>query len=65
MQTAARTLGLARDLGIGRIHAVSNKVSATEDLGFIRDNLVDLPVIAALPFDGGLEGDARCSPPYG
>lgn len=59
LQTAARTLKLARDLGIGRIHAVANKVRGEADLSFIRENLSELPILGALPFDSDLERDAR------
>jgi len=59
LQTALRTLKLARDLGIRRIHAIANRVSSEGDLGFIRQNLPDLPLLGALPFDSELERDAR------
>jgi CO dehydrogenase maturation factor len=59
LQTASRTLKLGRDLRIAHIHAVANKVRTEADLSFIRENLSEVPLLGALPFDADLEGDAR------
>ncbi len=53
LETARRTLPLARDLGINHIYAVVNKYRSAEDekavTDFCRDN--DLEIIAKIPFD--------------
>ena len=53
METAARTVGHARDLHIPRIFAVANKVRTSQDEQAIADYCAahDLPVIATVPFD--------------
>ncbi len=53
LETAGRTLPLARGLGIERIYAIANKLRGAEDeravLDYCRHH--DLEVIAAIPFD--------------
>lgn len=53
LETARRTLPLARGLGINHIYAVVNKYRSAEDeravTDFCRDN--DLDIIAKIPFD--------------
>jgi CO dehydrogenase maturation factor len=64
LQTASRIHKLARDLGLRRVSAVANKVRGAEDQRFIEEGLGELPLLAVLPFDDGLEADARrASPP--
>jgi CO dehydrogenase maturation factor len=59
LQTAARIAGLARGLGIRRIHAIGNKISNDDDRAFIRKNLSDPPLIGLLDSDRELEMEAR------
>jgi CO dehydrogenase maturation factor len=58
LETAARVLALARDLGIGRVCAVANKVRTDEDAAFVRRG-TSVPVAGVLPYDAGLEVQAR------
>lgn len=53
METAARTVGHARDLHIPHVFAVANKVRTPQDEQAIADYCAahDLPVIATVPFD--------------
>ncbi len=59
VQTAKRIAKLAGDLGVGRVHAVANKIATEEHLAFIRASLDDLPLLGWLPFDEALEEDGR------
>ncbi len=59
LQTAGRVATLARDLGIGRVLAVGNRMRNERDAAFVREGLDDLPVAAMLPYDADLEGQAR------
>jgi CO dehydrogenase maturation factor len=59
LETAARVAAMARELGIGRIHAVANKVSGEGDEEFIRSRLADPPLYGVLPLDRDLEVEAR------
>ncbi|MGA3099547.1 MAG: AAA family ATPase [Bryobacteraceae bacterium] len=59
LETAARVASLAGDLGIRRIEAVANKISAKQDIDFIREHLKALPIIGTLPLDRDLELEAR------
>lgn len=55
LDTAARIARLARDLGMKRICAVANKVTASEDQARIATGLpTELPLLAALPAWPGL-----------
>lgn len=53
LETAGRTVPLARALGIERIYAVANKLRSAEDEKAVRDYCRnhDLEVIATIPFD--------------
>jgi CO dehydrogenase maturation factor len=53
LETAARTLPMARELGVGRIYAVANKLRGPADEAAVREYCGnhDLEVIAAIPFD--------------
>ncbi len=59
LQTAERVKQLARDLGIGRLGAVANRVTSEADLAFVREHLAGLPLLTVLPLDGELERDTR------
>jgi CO dehydrogenase maturation factor len=53
LETAGRTVPLARGLGIERIYAIANKLRTAEDKRVVMDYCRnrDLEVIAAIPFD--------------
>ncbi len=53
LETARRTVPLARGLGINRIFAVANKLRSAEDERAVRDFCAnhDLEIIATIPFD--------------
>ena len=53
LETAGRMAPLARDLGIGRVYAVANKVRGERDVAAVRDYCAkhDLEVVAYVPFD--------------
>jgi len=53
LETGARVLELARELGIERRHAIANKVRDTRDEDAIRAFCEgrDIPVLATLPYD--------------
>ena len=53
LETAARIAPLARELGIGRILAVANKIRDGEDARVIRDYLSahGIELVAEIPFD--------------
>jgi CO dehydrogenase maturation factor len=59
METAARVIALAQDLGIRRTRAVANKISGPDDLDFVRAHLTGLPLAGVLPVDRELELEAR------
>lgn len=58
VETAARVEALARDLGIGRVGVIANKVAGEPDLEFIRAAGAG-PLLGALPLDRKLELEAR------
>ncbi len=53
METAGRTLPLARDLGIERIYGIANKLRSPQDEEAVRAycGKHDLELIATIPFD--------------
>ena len=53
METAGRTVPLARDLGIERIYGIANKLRSPQDEEAVRAYCRnhDLQLIAAIPFD--------------
>jgi CO dehydrogenase maturation factor len=63
LQTAARVVKLARDLGIERLGAVANRIRGEADLEFVREGLGSLPLVGVLPFDAELERDTRAGHP--
>jgi CO dehydrogenase maturation factor len=54
VQTALRTAGLSRDLGIKRVLAAGNKVTGPADEKFIVESLGDIPVIGAISLNDGI-----------
>ena len=65
LETAGRTVPLARDLGIGRVVIVANKVRTPQDAEAIRRYCAerDMEVITVLPFDAAvLEADQQGIP---
>ena len=59
LETAQRVVRLASDLGVPCPLALANKVTDHEDLAFVQRHLAKLKLLGALPFDRGLERDAR------
>lgn len=59
VQTAVRVVRLARDLGLGRVLAVANKLRADEDRTFLEQQLEEPELVARLDFDPALEDEAR------
>lgn len=53
LETARRTVPLARGLGINHIYAVANKIRTPEDEQAVKDFCAhhDLEIIATIPFD--------------
>ena len=61
LETAGRTLGLARDLGIERILAVANKLRDEVDSANIRAGLpAEIPIVGSIPYVDALRVAARC-----
>ncbi|MGQ9681266.1 MAG: ATP-binding protein [Anaerolineae bacterium] len=50
VQTALTVQRLARDIGVGRIYVVGNKVRGPEDEAFIRSSLPEMTVLGFLPY---------------
>jgi len=51
LETAARILPLAREIGLGRVWAVGNKVEGAEDEEFLRENLPPgLDLLGSVPY---------------
>ena len=59
LETAARVVSLARDLGIRRTCAIANKIACDADLEFVRAYLPAPEILGVLPADRGLELEAR------
>ncbi len=59
LQTAARVVALAHDLGLERVGAVANRIASESDLAYVREGLDVLPLLGVLPFDPDLERDTR------
>ncbi len=52
LQTAARILTLAADIGVVNVGAVANKIEDDQDVAVVRGGLpAELPLLAELPFD--------------
>ena len=56
LETASRSSSLARDLGIGRIRMVANKVRTPRDETSVREfaGRHDLPIVAVVPYDDAI-----------
>jgi CO dehydrogenase maturation factor len=54
LETARRIMDLARDLGLAKVDVVLNKVTSPADEGFVRDELGDVGLLAALPYSDQL-----------
>jgi len=59
LETAARVVLLARDLGVRRTCAIANKIACEADLDFVRAQLSGLEILGVLPADRDLELEAR------
>ena len=59
LQTAARVVKLAGDLGLSRLGAVANRIAGDAELKYVRDGLGTLPLLGVLPLDAELERDTR------
>ena len=63
LETAERTLGLAREIGIERILAVANKVRDPEELSEIEHGLpTGVPIVGVIPYLDELRIAARRGP---
>ncbi|HUS93507.1 MAG TPA: AAA family ATPase [Phycisphaerae bacterium] len=58
VQTARRIRGLAAEIGLTKLFAVANRVTAPEDLDRIGSSLGDIPLIGHLPYDPALVGSS-------
>ena len=54
VQTACRIGALARDIGLGSVAAVANRVAPSADVEAIGRRLGDIPLIGCLPGDEGI-----------
>jgi CO dehydrogenase maturation factor len=59
LETAARVVTLAGDLGVQRTYAIANKITCQADLDFVRAHLTAPEILGVLPADRGLELEAR------
>ena len=59
LQTAARVVRLAADLGIRRLGVVANRIASQAERDDVRARLGALPLVGVLPFDPELEREAR------
>lgn len=61
LETGKRTVELGRELGIGRVEVVANKVRDDEDRQAIAEfcRARDLPLVAEVPFDDRLRDAER------
>ena len=59
LETAARVVSLARDLGIQRTCAIANKIACDADLDFVRGHLAAPEILGVLGADRDLELEAR------
>jgi CO dehydrogenase maturation factor len=63
LETADRTVGLAREIGIERILAVANKVREEEEIDEIRSHLLDeIPIVGAIPYVETIRTASRTGP---
>jgi len=59
LETAARVVALAGDLGVKKTYIIANKIAGEADLDFVRAHLAGLEILGVLPADRDLELDAR------
>jgi CO dehydrogenase maturation factor len=59
LETAARVVSLASDLGIRRTCAIANRIACAADLDFVRAQLAAIEILGVLPADRDLELEAR------
>jgi CO dehydrogenase maturation factor len=67
LETAARVVSLAGDLGVKRTYAIANKITCPADLDFVRAHIgrtgqeacPTLEILGVLPADRDLELEAR------
>lgn len=59
LETAARVVSLARDLGIRRAYAIANKIACEANLAFVRTHLAAPEILGVLGSDRDLELEAR------
>ncbi len=59
IETALRIVGLADEIGLGRVYAVGNKVRDPEDKAFMADQLGEVETLAHLPDSPGARQAAR------
>lgn len=63
LETAERTVVLAREIGIERILAVANKVHDEDEIAEIQERLPDgIPIVGAIPFLPAIRAAARAGP---
>ena len=66
LETAGRTAELARELGVGQVYAVANKVRDERDAEAVRDYFErrGVPLLSIIPFDESIvEADRRGTAP--
>jgi len=54
LETAIRIKSLAKDLKIGRVFLVGNKVRSDEDIDFIRKNISDFEILGFIWYNNKL-----------
>ncbi len=59
LETAARVVALARDLGVKKTYAIANKIACDADLDFVRAHLAAPEILGVLRTDRDLELEAR------
>jgi CO dehydrogenase maturation factor len=59
LETAARVVSLARDLGVKKTYAIANKIACDADLDFVRAHLAAPEILGVLRTDRDLELEAR------
>ncbi|MGB7763202.1 MAG: AAA family ATPase [Bryobacteraceae bacterium] len=59
LETAARVIRLAGDLGIRRTCVIANRIACAADLDFVRAHLPAAEILGVLPADRDLELEAR------
>jgi CO dehydrogenase maturation factor len=59
LETAARVVSLARDLGITRTYTVANKITCEADVDYVRANLAAPEILGVLYADRDMELEAR------